>query len=168
MPRCTRNLALPKKMAEGKWPIAPVRTVCGVEIKPYIVADGIYPAHPYIVKPWRGAKCRLGKIQNDFNFKQSSTRMPIEHVNGMLKRRFRILMKSMEMWNVTEAVDTAFACVILHNILLSHGLYGADPLVELEEMMEPVAIEDAEDAEMGVNDIKNVLAMYLNGLANPF
>ena len=76
----------------------------------------------------------------------------------------------MEMWNVKEAIDTAFACVILHNILLAHGLYGAefDPLLEPSEVAMPHDndLDDLDEAETGVNAIRNALAVYLSTLSD--
>ena len=160
------NSSIYKKMREGTWPVANAVDVCGLSVKPYIVADGIYPKQPYIVKPWRGAKCTLSKLKNDFNYKQSSTRQPVEHANGMIKRRFRILLKAMEVWDLKTANDTIVACVILHNILLSMGHYGTefDPIhpPEAEEPVE-VFLDDDADLDLGnVNEIRNALAVYLN------
>ena len=56
-----------------------------------------------------------------FNYKQSATRMPSEHVNGMLKRRWRILLHQNELWNVADVVEMIVACCILHNLCIDDG-----------------------------------------------
>ena len=84
----------------------------------------------------------------------------------MIKRRFRILLKAIEVWDIKTANDTIIACVILHNILLAMGHYGEefDP-IQRPEPEEPVDvfIDDDADLDLGnVNQIRNALAVYLS------
>ncbi len=110
-----RHSGFAKRLEEKEWPSAPAITIRGVSIPPYGVCDGIYPCKPYLLKPYRGADIYLSPIQRLFNYSQSSTRQPIEHVNGMLKRRWRILSRMLELWSVDDAINTICCCVILHN-----------------------------------------------------
>ena len=57
-------------MQDGSWPAVPNVNVNGVPVPGYLVADGIYPAEPFIVKPHRGAAFHLSESQRRFNFAQ--------------------------------------------------------------------------------------------------
>ena len=155
-----------KILDSKKWPDLPPVMVRGVMVPPYGVADGIYPAKPHLVKPYRGASHKLSRTQRNFNFCQSSTRQPIEHVNGILKRRFRILCKANEVWKKRDAVNTILACIILNNLLTLRGNYDHNPFSDDEDSDadEFEGCSDDEQTEDCLN-IRDALAAHLAGLA---
>ena len=92
-------------MQDGIWPAVPNSvTVNGISVPGYLIADGIYPAELFIGKPYRGAALSLTSSQRCFNFVQSSTRQPLEHTNGILKKRWQILSKHEEPTTLKKAV----------------------------------------------------------------
>jgi hypothetical protein len=72
-----------------------------------------------MLTPLLGCKEGLSRERYFWNFIQSSTRMPVECAFGILKLRWSILLKRLD-------VDTAFApnliacCLVLHNICRVH------------------------------------------------
>jgi hypothetical protein len=84
-----------------------------------IVGDAAYQPRTYMLTPFLGCKEGLSRERYFWNFIQSSTRMPVECAFGILKLRWSILLKRLD-------VDTAFApnliacCLVLHNICQVH------------------------------------------------
>lgn len=90
-------------------------------LAPYaLVRDASYPACPWMFPPFKGHKDGLSREQYHWNFIQSSTRMCVERSFGLLKGRWRILLKRMEV-KLQQVPDIVGACIILHNICQLHG-----------------------------------------------
>ena len=118
-------------MAAGEWPpnVRPL-VINGCSVAPYVVADAGFPdIGGRIVKPYPGGMLQDGNpFQRNFNFAQSSTRMPVEHVNGMLKRRWRIMYLGCELWSLSTMVDVIMTCCILHNMCVLDNDAPADEM----------------------------------------
>ena len=64
------------------------------KLSPYcLVGDAAYPCRPWMLAPFKGHKDGLSREKYHWNFVQSSTRMCVERAFGMLKGRWRILLK---------------------------------------------------------------------------
>lgn len=74
------------------------------------------------MKPYPGDTSTMSRLRKNYNYRQSSARMPVEHVNGRLKRRWRILMTTAEVWYVDDMVDMILACCLLHNLCIVEGV----------------------------------------------
>ena len=85
-----------------------------------LVGDAAYPCRPWMLAPYKGHKDGLTWEEYHWNFVQSSTRMCIERAFGILKGRWRILLKMIDMnlKNVPELVTT---CLVLHNMCIIFG-----------------------------------------------
>ena len=96
---------------------APIRDLGGTNIRPLIVGDSAYPLSSWLIKPYQD-RGHLPRDERKFNVKLSALRSVVERAFGMLKGRWRIVMKKIEQKvpNVTKA--TIAACV-LHNICIS-------------------------------------------------
>ena len=91
------------------------------KLAPYaLVGDAAYPCRPWMLAPFKGHKDGLSREEYHWNFVQSSTRMCVERAFGMLKGRWRILLKRMDVHlkNVPDMVST---CLILHNMCIIFG-----------------------------------------------
>ena len=91
------------------------------KLAPYaLVGDVAYPCRPWMLAPFKGHKDGLSREEYHWNFVQSSTRMCVERAFGMLKGRWRILLKRMDVHlkNVPDMVST---CLILHNMCIIFG-----------------------------------------------
>jgi hypothetical protein len=58
-----------------------------------LIGDVVYLIRPWFYSPFKGEKNGLPRYKTHWNFIQSSTRMSIERTFGMLKGRFKILLK---------------------------------------------------------------------------
>ena len=88
---------------------------------PYtLVGDAAYPCRPWMMAPFKGHKDGLSREEYHWNFIQSSTRMCVERAFGMLKGRWRILLKRVDVHlkNVPDLVST---CLVLHNMCIIFG-----------------------------------------------
>ena len=75
---------------------------------------------PWMLAPFKGHKDGLSQEEYHWNYVQSSWRMCIERAFGMLKGRWRILLKRVDVYlkSVPELVTT---CLVLHNICIIFG-----------------------------------------------
>ena len=82
-----------------------------------LVGDAAYPCRPWMLAPFKGHKDSLTGEEYHWNFMQSLTRMCIERAFGMLKGRWRILLKRVDVHlkNVPKLVSTY---LVLHNICI--------------------------------------------------
>ena len=85
-----------------------------------LVGDAVYPCRPWMLSPFKGHKDGLTKEEYYWNFVQSSSRMCVERAFGMLKGRWRILLKKIDIHlkNVPELVSS---CLVFHNICIILG-----------------------------------------------
>ena len=134
-----RNSTVGKAILSGEWPNGPGEVLMGTEtrIRPYVLADAAYPGSSRLVKPFPGDMNVMPRFRREFNYKQSGTRMPVEHVNGRLKRRWRFLMYTSEIWYIDDMVNIIMACCLLHNLCLLEGFDG--------EGMWPEDLDDMDD-----------------------
>ena len=103
----------------------PTRDINGVEIGPLLAGDSAYPLTSWLIKPFpdRG---RLTPEQRKFNKKFSALRCVVECAFGMLKSRWRIVMKKIEQ-KTSTLTKTVVASCVLHNICIERGdLYDDD------------------------------------------
>ncbi|OQR80927.1 hypothetical protein ACHHYP_16994 [Achlya hypogyna] len=86
----------------------------------HIIGDSGYTLFPWLLTPFlpheEGGD--LTPVQLTFNFKMSSTRMPVECAFGRLKERFRILKTVMNEQTLKQTVRLVMSCFVLHNMLL--------------------------------------------------
>lgn len=93
----------------------------------FIIGDGGYQGigHAWLVQPFRD-NGNLTDDQFAFNYKLSSTRVCVEQAFGILKGRFRRLLKKISLFDHPFIVDTVVSCCILHNICLNFGDVGEE------------------------------------------
>jgi hypothetical protein len=86
---------------------------------PYrLIGDIAYPVRPWIYCPFkRRVDCALPPYKAHWNFIQSSTRMSVERAFGILKCRWRIIMKRMDC-PLKSVSDMVAACIVLYNICI--------------------------------------------------
>ena len=90
----------------------------GQEIGPYLVGDSAYPMSPWLIKPYPEGTRDRDEIR--FNKELSSARVKVECAFGMLKSRWRVLMKRFDS-NIEFAIKCTIACAVLHNICIRLG-----------------------------------------------
>ena len=98
---------------------SPMKIVSGTEIFPLIIGDSAYPLLKWLVKPYpnRGL---LTPDEREFNKKLSAARSVVGGACGMLKGRWRLLLRNVEQQTRTLSKTVLTTCV-LHNICIDHG-----------------------------------------------
>ena len=91
------------------------------KLYPYtLVGDAAYPCRPWMLAPFKGHKDGLTREEYHWNFVQSSTRMCVERAFGMLKGRWRILLKRVDV-HLKNVPDLVLTCLVLHNMCIIFG-----------------------------------------------
>ena len=99
--------------------IEPLAAINGTQVRPLVLGDGAYPLLPWLMKPYPNAAI-LNRSQRRFNRTLSSARSTVERAFGILKARWRILLKKLDnrFENIPEVI---LACCILHNLCQQAG-----------------------------------------------
>ena len=92
---------------------APLREIRGFLIKPQIIGDSTFPNRSWIIKPYPNHAV-LAPTERRFNAKLCGVRCVVEGAFGLLRSRWRILLKQNEqkLKSVARTVTTA---VVMHN-----------------------------------------------------
>jgi hypothetical protein len=89
----------------------------GISVQPLLVGDSAFPLHSWLMKPYTHAV--LPPKQRNLNYCLSRAQMVTEGAYGLLKGRWRVLLRKCE--STAEEVKIAtLACIVLHNICLEH------------------------------------------------
>jgi hypothetical protein len=108
-------------------------------LHPYkLIGDAAYPIRPWMYCPFKGEKTELSQIQANWNFVQSSTRMCVERAFGILKGRWKIIMKRYDvpLKNVPDLVAT---CIVLHNLCITmNDGFNGNWISEAEEQLQRI------------------------------
>jgi hypothetical protein len=96
------------------------KVISGAFLPYKLIGDAAYPMRPWFYSPFKGEKEGMSRAKAHWNFIQSSTRMAVERAFGILKGRWRILLKRIDMLlkHVPNLVTT---CICLHNLCIIHG-----------------------------------------------
>ena len=98
---------------------ARTRMVNGGLLKPMLVGDSAYPLKNWLIKPFSN-RGRLSPQKRRFNEKLSAMRSVIERAFGLLKKRWRLLLKKIEQSHASVPRSVTAACV-LHNFCVMQG-----------------------------------------------
>ena len=88
------------------------------KFQPYkLIRDAAYKVRPWMYCLFKGGKTTISGKDANWNFIQASTRMCVERTFGILKGRWRVIMKQCEvpLRNIPDIVAT---CVVLHNLCI--------------------------------------------------
>ena len=137
---CFFNIGHPGKRSDGG-----VFSDCGleeiVESFPQItgnnlyhcLADSAFTLTPNVLKPYPQSVAAADPDIAYYNYRLSATRMIVECGFGILKCRFRALMKPIQFRIVRAQVNVVAAAVYLHNFLIKSNDNVTDTLIEDEE-----------------------------------
>ena len=155
--RILRMSRLHWKVSQGNWLKGPVKLIGPVEVGPLLVGDSAYPLSLWLMKPFKQT-ATLTEEQVHYNKALSQARVVVEQAYGILKGRWRNLLKSMEE-HISTASITIMACCVLHNICIDVGdPTEIDP--ECDEDSDSVIIPDGHE-QMGASDIRNAIMDYI-------
>lgn len=129
-----------------------------------------YPLRPWLMTP-------LDRLPNNndeerFNDRQKSVRCTIERCNGVLKNRFRCLIKHRVLHYMPERASAIInSCVVLHNMCINENL----PEPDVDELGENVDfgiyhVNEAFEQPIGVvnMDLARARQIQLHIAANHF
>lgn len=138
----------------------PTLDLQGTVMRPIVVADSAYPLKSWLL-PVIKDNGSLTRAKKKFNKELSKARIIAEHAFGILKGRWRVLLKRLD--EEQERVpDTIIACCVLHNICV---LRRDEYEVDLDD-------EDDNDHDdygcnvMATNSANNTLLAVIDHVAN--
>ena len=91
----------------------------------FYLVDSRYPNRPGYLAPYKGTKYHLSEFRNGpmpkgiketFNFAHSSLRNVVERSFGVLKMKWRILLK-VPSYPMSKQSEIIVACMTLHNLI---------------------------------------------------
>jgi DDE superfamily endonuclease len=89
----------------------------------HLIGDAGYSLLPWLLTPYVATDAtsddNFSKLQRQFNFWHSSTRMVVECAFGRLKGRFRTLNVVLSEQTITKAAKVVAVCMTMHNILIA-------------------------------------------------
>ncbi|KAK5639252.1 hypothetical protein RI129_011744 [Pyrocoelia pectoralis] len=87
----------------------------------FLLGDSGYPLRPWLLTPIQNAAA--GSAEENYNMHQTRARATIERCNGVLKMRFRCLLKHRVLHYTPEKCSKIInACVILHNMCIANNV----------------------------------------------
>jgi hypothetical protein len=89
-----------------------------------LIGNVVYPIWPQFYYPFKGEKEELPRYKTHWNFIQSSTRMSMEKTFEMMKGRFKILLKKVNI-PLHHILDLVMAHIHSHNMCIA-SLDGFD------------------------------------------
>lgn len=89
----------------------------------WLMVDGIYPELCRFVKTIEEPPDRRSAA---FAKWQEAVRKDVERAFGVLKRKFQILERKMELWYIGDISSVVNTCIILHNMMVSHRIDNDD------------------------------------------
>ena len=143
----------------------PEKIIGNFRVKPLILGDGAYTLSPNLMKPYRHT-IQLSREQRKFNKKLSSARVIVERAFGVLKARYRILLKRLDS-SITNVSDIIIGCVVLHNLCQMEN----DQYIDFDSILQELIREErvARNAKRqnniilgNGNGIRNALKVYVN------
>ncbi|XP_055904676.1 uncharacterized protein LOC129940385 [Eupeodes corollae] len=124
----------------------------------FIFGDSAYAASNWLVPPYKD-NGRLTEQQRTFNYVHSATRIVVEHAFGLLKGRFRRLLKFTEQRDIRSVTNLVVSACILHNLCIAMGDTYNDEGISQEE--ETDTIDAAESTSNPTTNRRQILFEYL-------
>ena len=130
--RNLRNSSLFRRAQNNELLIKPIDVVENSEIRPLLLGDRAYPLLPWLITPYQFGPAITGD-QRNFNKRLSQSRVHSERAFGILKARWRSLLKRLDnrIENVSAVIIT---CCTLHNICQINN----DEYIDNDEVLEGI------------------------------
>lgn len=128
----------------------------------FLIGDSGYPIQPWMMTPIPDAAPNTP--EGRYTARHCSARNIIERAFGVLKQRFKCLLKHRTLhYNHAAAGRIIYSCVVLHNICRINNIQEID--VEDHEVEQDVAIPNIEANDV-LTEGRWVRRMLINEMAN--
>ena len=140
----------------------------------WCLVDGIYPPIGRFVKTIPVA---VGKVMQLFVKWQESARKDSERAFGILVRKFQLLARPIEYWNIEDVKNQMYGCVIMHNMMVEERIVRQerdDGNMYALSSLEEESIQETERGEvdleshvvksLGLHPDEKYLAQYVDNL----
>ena len=134
--RALRNSSLYKKAEENEILRGPMHEFQGSHVRPLVIGDGGYPLLSWLMRPFNFS-ANLTAKQKKFNKALSGSRVTVERGFGILKARWRCLLKRLHA-QLENTSDIIICCIVLHNICQFSG----DLYVDEDGMLDNIMQQD--------------------------
>lgn len=94
----------------------------------HLLADSAYPINTFLLTPFKNYG-NLTAEQQNYNYRLSRTRVVIENAFGILKQRFRQLIRT-DFWLVHTTAKFIIATCVLHNLCINQEDYWEIDIAE--------------------------------------
>ena len=112
-----RHSLLFQKIASGEWLGHSPRTISGVNVKPFIVADSAFPLSSTCMKCYEVGQ---PAYRRSFNYSLIRMRRVVEQAFGRLKGRWKIMDGKCSLKDPVFVRQVAVVCCALHNMCERH------------------------------------------------
>ena len=93
--RVLRNTEIFHRCENGQILTSPIDVIEGIKVRPLLIGDSAYPLSEWLIKPYR-YNANLTPEQKLFNRRLSGARSTVERAFGLLKARWRCLLKRLD------------------------------------------------------------------------
>ncbi|KOB77626.1 Uncharacterized protein OBRU01_03764 [Operophtera brumata] len=99
----------------------------------HLIGDSGYALRPWCLTPL--AEPGVGTAEHRYNEALKQTRATIERCNGVLKSRFRCLLKDRVLhYTPHKASKIIIACTILHNMCIQNGIEDPEMILDQDQL----------------------------------
>ncbi|XP_060847995.1 putative nuclease HARBI1 [Rhopalosiphum padi] len=120
----------------------------------YLLGDSGYPLRPWLLTPISNP---TNEAEEYFNKQQMSARSKIERCNGVLKGRFRCLIKDQTLhYKPEKATKIINACVVLHNLCITYNVpefVDGENLSDFGMYQTPLGVAEDNDVNLRNRDL---------------
>ena len=125
------------------------------------LGDSGYGLRPWLLTPLEEEPTTIG--EHNYNMIQKSTRTIIEHVNGILKMRWRCCLKHRTLhYKPVTASKIINTCCVLHNMCIEAGLPNVQPEDEQDNPLEGLDVNE----ELGGEWMRSIGTSSISALAS--
>ena len=134
--RMLRASTLHQKCEANELHTHPEKIIEEMCVRASLLGDGPYPSTTCLVKPYP-SNIRVADTQKKFNKSLSSARVIVEKGFGLLKGRWRCLLKRLDN-DIEYVTSVILSCFVLHNITQVRG----DKYIDYENLFDIIIREE--------------------------
>ena len=165
--RMLRASTLYQKCEANELHVYPEKIIEEMCVRALLLGDWPYPSTTCLVKPYP-SNIRVTDTQKKFNKSLSSARVIVEKGFGLLKGRWRCLLKRLDN-DIEYVANVILSCFVLHNITQVRG----DKHIDYENLLD-IIIREERNAGLRRHqnpngfqenvELRNVLAQHVAGI----